>query len=130
MSEGKRLIEKCLAAEVQMKPWPYQIIDDTLSNPAFAKLQKGCDTNLKLETTQLHHIFPDQYKEWGIDFYDETVDICTNLLKNIKKLVSVYPSSRSYEHLGVNAHISITPRLPYKFHIHHEGLEKIWSAVT
>jgi hypothetical protein len=130
MSEGERLVKKCLATEVQTDPWPYQIIDDTFSNQAFAKLQNGCETNLKLDTTKLIHIFPDQYKDWGIDFYDETVDICTNLLKNIKKLTRVYPRSRSYENLGVNAHISITPKLPYKFHIHHEGLEKIWSAVT
>ena len=130
MSEGKRLIKKCLATKVELTPWPYQIINDTFSDEAFAKLQQGCDTNLKLDTTKLHHIFPDQYKEWGIDFYDETVDICTNLLRNIKELVGVYPASRSYENLGVNAHISITPKLPYKFHIHHEGLEKIWSAVT
>ena len=130
MSEGKRLIKKCLAAEVELTPWPYQIINDTFSDEAFAKLQQGCDTNLKLDTTKLHHIFPDQYKEWGIDFYDETVDICTNLLRNIKELVGVYPASRSYKNLGVNAHISITPPLPYKFHVHQEGLEKIWSSVT
>ena len=130
MSEGERLVEKCLATEVELKPWPYQIINNTFSDEAFAKLQKDCDTNLKLETTQLHHIFPAQYKEWGIDFYDETVDICTNLLKNIKELCGVYPKHRSYMALGVNAHISITPPLPYKFHIHHEGLEKIWSSVT
>ena len=130
MSEGKRLVEKCLATEVELKPWPYQIINDTFSDGAFAKLQKGCDTNLKLETTELHHIFPEQYRECGIDFYDETVDICTNLLKNIKELCGVYPKHRSYMALGVNAHISITPPLPYKFHIHHEGLEKIWSSVT
>ena len=130
MSEGERLVEKCLATEVELKPWPYQIINNTFSDEAFAKLQKECDTNLKLETTQLHHIFPAQYKEWGIDFYDETVDICTNLLKNIKELCGVYPKHRSYMALGVNAHISITPPLPYKFHIHHEGLEKIWSSVT
>jgi hypothetical protein len=28
------------------------------------------------------------------------------------------------------SHISITPPLPYKFYIHQEGLEKIWSSVT
>jgi hypothetical protein len=130
MSEGERFVEKCLQTEVQLQPWPYQVIDNTLSKNAFTKLQEGCDKNLKFVTTELHHIFPDQYKDWDIDFYDETVDICTNLLKNIKKLVGVYPASRSYEKLGVNAHVSITPKLPYKFHVHQEGLEKIWSSVT
>ena len=32
--------------------------------------------------------------------------------------------------MAVNAHISITPPLPFKFYIHQEGLEKIWSSVT
>ena len=88
MSEGARFVEKCLSTEVQLEPWPYQIIHDTLSTDAFQKLKKSCDTNLKYETKELHHIFPNQYREWGIDFYDETVDICTNLLKNIDKLIS------------------------------------------
>jgi hypothetical protein len=130
MSEGARFVEKCLSTEVQLEPWPYQIIHDTLSTDAFQKLKKSCDTNLKYETKELHHIFPNQYREWGIDFYDETVDICTNLLKNIDKLVGVYPKHRTYDNLGVNAHVSLTPKLPYKFHIHQEGLEKIWSSVT
>ncbi len=130
MSEGARFVDKCLTTEVQLEPWPYQIINDTLSNDAFNKLRASCDANLKHETTELHHIFPAQYKDWGIDFYDETVDICTNLLKNIDKLVGVYPKHRTYPKLGVNAHISLTPKLPYKFHIHQEGLEKIWSSVT
>ena len=42
----------------------------------------------------------------------------------------MYPKHRTYPKLGVNAHISVTPPLPYKFHIHQEGLEKIWSSVT
>tara|TARA_Y100000817_G_C16840620_1_gene537827 strand:- start:304 stop:924 length:621 start_codon:yes stop_codon:yes gene_type:complete len=130
MSEGERFVYKCLTNEVHLEPWPYQIINDTLSQPAFAKLQASCDTQLKYETSELHHIFPSQYKDWGIDFYDETVDICRNLLQNIDKLVGVYPKHRTYKKLGVNAHISLTPKLPYKFHIHQEGLEKIWSSVT
>ena len=73
MSEGERFVEKCLQTEVQLQPWPYQVIDNTLSKNAFTKLQEGCDKNLKFVTTELHHIFPDQYKDWDIDFYDETV---------------------------------------------------------
>ena len=66
----------------------------------------------------------------SIDIYDQTVDICEQLLKNSDALHSVYPNYRRYETLGINAHISITPPLPYKFYIHQEGLEKTWSSVT
>ena len=130
MNEGERFLDKCLTTTVGLQPWPHQIINDTLSQESFAKLKDSCFKTTLTKTTELHHIFPDQYRDWGIDFYDETVDICTNLLRNIKELVGVYPASRSYENLGVNAHISITPPLPYKFHVHQEGLEKIWSSVT
>ena len=124
MSEGERFVDKCLTNEVHLEPWPYQIINDTLSQPAFAKLQASCDTQLKYETSELHHIFPRNYQEYNLDFYDETVDICKKLLKNYKTLCGKYPKHRTYPNLGINAHISITPPLPYKFHIHQEYLQQ------
>ena len=96
----------------------------------FKKLEQQCIDKFNFPTKELHHIFPRNYEEYKIDFYDETVDICKTLLGNYKKLCEKYPSHRTYPNLGINAHISITPPLPYKFHIHQEGLEKIWSAVT
>ena len=33
-------------------------------------------------TQELHHIFPRNYEEYNLDFYDETVDICKTLLGN------------------------------------------------
>tara|TARA_R110002020_G_scaffold34077_3_gene104056 strand:- start:902 stop:1522 length:621 start_codon:yes stop_codon:yes gene_type:complete len=130
MTEGKRFLDKCLATEVANNPWPHQIILDTLGQDTFEKLRQQCVEKLNFKTTELHHIFPKNYKEHGLDFYDETVDICTTLLESYKDLCEKYPNYRTYEKLGINAHISITPPLPYKFHIHQEGLEKIWSAVT
>jgi len=130
MNEGKRFVDKCLTTTVGLQPWPHQIINDTFSLDAFTKLKNSCFKTTLTKTKELHHIFPNQYRDWGIDFYDETVDICTNLLKNMKELCRVYPKNRTYEKLGINAHVSITPPLPYKFHIHQEGLEKIWSSVT
>ena len=130
MGDGARFIEKCLNTEVKLEPWPYQLIENTLSAETFANLKRQCNEKLNFKTSELHHIFPKDFKDWNIDFYDETVDICTNLLQNIKKLCAAYPKHRSYPSLGVNAHISVTPPLPYKFHVHQEGLEKIWSSVT
>ena len=66
----------------------------------------------------------------GIDFYDETLDICDKLYKNSRRLHEAYPSYRTYPVLGINVHISVTPPLPYKFYVHQEGIEKTWSSVT
>jgi hypothetical protein len=130
MSLGKRFLQKCLDSEVVLDPWPYQIIEETFSEDVFLKLKNECEEHLKIKTDELIHIHPSQFQEYGINFYDETVDICSNLFDNIKQLHEVYPGYRKYPTLGINAHISITPPLPYKFYIHQEGLEKTWSAVT
>ena len=130
MSVGERFLQKCLNTEVLHNPWPYQIIEDTLSTDVFAKLKKQCEQQLEIKTDKLIHIHPSQFNEYNIDFYDETVDICKNLFDNVKQLHEVYPEYRKYPTLGINAHISITPPLPYKFYIHQEGLEKTWSSVT
>ena len=42
MSVGERFLQKCLNTEVLHDPWPYQIIEDTLSTDVFAKLKKQC----------------------------------------------------------------------------------------
>ena len=130
MTEGERFLDKCLTTPVELQPWPYQILNNTLSDSVFAKLEKECKEKFNFDTSELHHIFPRNYKEYDFDFYDDTVDICKNLLRNVKNLCEVYPKYRSYPSLGINAHISVTPPLPYKFHIHQEGLEKVWSSVT
>ena len=126
----ERFISECLTTKVDLNPWPHQIIQDTFSIETFTKLRKQCEEKLNFETKELLHIFPNDFKKWGIDFYDETLDICKKLLQNAEILCGRYPKYRWYPNLGVNAHISITPPLPYKFYIHQEGIEKIWSSVT
>ncbi len=126
----ERFISECLTTKVDLNPWPHQIIQDSFSIETFTKLRKQCEEKLNFETKELLHIFPNDFKKWGIDFYDETLDICKKLLQNAEILCGRYPKYRWYPNLGVNAHISITPPLPYKFYIHQEGIEKIWSSVT
>ena len=126
----ERFISECLTTKVDLNPWPHQIIQDTFSIETFTKLRKQCEEKLNFETKELLHIFPNDFKKWGIDFYDETLDICKKLLQNAVILCGRYPKYRWYPNLGVNAYISITPPLPYKFYIHQEGIEKIWSSVT
>ena len=130
MTEGKNFLDKCLQTAIQLEPWPHQLIENTFTDATFKKLKKECTENLNFDTKELIQIHPSEYKNYNINFYDETVDICKNLMDNIKHIHEIYPEYRKYPTLGINAHISVTPPLPYKFYIHQEGLEKTWSAVT
>ena len=131
MTQGKRFVDKCLETKAITDPWPHQIIHDTFDNDAFQKLKDVSLTKLlHIKTDKIIQIHPKDYKDYGIDFYNETVDICEKLFENIKDVHEVYPAFRKYTTLGINAHINITPPLPYKFYIHQEGLDKIWSSVT
>ncbi len=58
MSEGQRFLDKCLEATVAVDPWPYQILNDTLSSGTFDKLKQQCIEKFNFETNELHHIFP------------------------------------------------------------------------
>ena len=130
MSAGKRFLDKCLSTDIIHEPWAHQIIEETFSNDVFQKLRQQCEKHLNVETKELIHIHPKQFKDYGIDFYDETLDICKTLLNSTKELHASYKNHRQYPILGINAHVSITPPLPFKFYIHQEGLEKTWSSVT
>ena len=130
MSQGDRFLQKCLDTQVQTDPWPYQLIENTFDNDVFDKLKQQCIERFSEKTDKLIQVFPSKFKENGIDFYDETVDVCEKLHKNLKQVHEVYPQYRKYPTMGINVHLSITPPLPYKFYIHQEGLEKTWSSVT
>jgi hypothetical protein len=130
MSVGQIFVKNCLETQIQTDPWPHQIIQNTFDHDVFSKLRRQCEEKLMERTDQLLHIFPHEFNQYGIDFYNETLDICEHLYKNLKQIQDVFPEHREYPTLGVNAHISVTPPLPYKFHIHQEGLEKTWSSVT
>ena len=129
MYEGDKFLDKCLNTKVVLNPWPHQIINNTLSKNVFEKLKMQCE-KLDIKRNDLVHIIPKDYKKYNIDFYDETVSICKNLLENAEILCGRYPKYRWFKNLAVNAHISITPPLPWKFYIHQESMEKIWSSVT
>lgn len=131
MSAGARFLQKCLDTPINMEPWPHQVLDNTFDDTVFNKLKTISTTKLAhIITDKLIHIHPAQYEDYGIDFYDETLDICDTLYKNLKNITDKFPECRQFKNLGVNAHVSITPPLPFKFYIHQEGLEKIWSSVT
>ena len=126
---GKYFLDNCLNSTTVNDPWPHQTINDTLPQEEFAKLRQECE-KLDVPNDRLVAIYPKDFDYHNISFYDQIQDISKNILQNAKELCSQYPNHRWFEDLAVNAHISITPPLPWKFYIHQEGLEKIWSSVT
>jgi|TARA_R110001592_G_scaffold262950_1_gene528283 hypothetical protein len=126
---GKYFLDNCLNSTTIDKPWSHQIINDTLPQEDFDTLRKECE-NLDIPNDRLVAIYPKDFNDYNISFHDQIQDISKNILNNAKELCEKYPAHRWFNDLAVNAHISITPPLPYKFYIHQEGLEKIWSSVT
>ena len=129
---GQYYIHKVLNAPVQQKPWQHQIIEDSLPSDVFLRLQTQCEQFLNMDIGgNLKFVFPDEFKDYGIDLYDEVYAVGQQILDNASHLTKdLYTNPRWYNSLTVYAHISITPPLPYKFAIHEEGMEKIWSSVT
>ena len=126
---GKHFVSKCIDSKTISHPWPHQYIEDTLPQEEFNELKAQCQ-NIDVPKDRLVHIFPKDFADHNIKFYDQIHDISKNILDHAKELCDQYPNHRWFNNLAVNCHISVTPPLPYKFYIHMEGLEKIWSSVT
>ncbi len=126
---GQYFLDNCLESTIINDPWSHQIIHNTLPQEAFNTLRQECES-LDVPKDRHIHIHPKDFEEYGISFSEQIHDISKNILDNAKTLCDMYPKHRWFQDLGVNAHISVTPPLPWKFYIHQEGLEKIWSSVT
>jgi hypothetical protein len=126
---GTYFLDQCFNTRVEHHPWSYQILKDSLPINSFEKLKNSCEKFLN-PVEKLTHIYPKNFKDHGINWYEEIYELGHAILDNAKKLCDLYPKYRWFPKLSLNGHISITPPLPYKFHIHEEGLEKIWSSVT
>ena len=112
---GKHFVSKCIDSTTINDPWPHQIIEDTLPQEAFVKLKGQC-LNIKVPKDRLVHIFPKDFADHNIKFYDQIHDIAKTILDNAKVLCDQYPNYRWFEDLSVNAlsliHIS-EPTRPY-----------------
>tara|TARA_B100001093_G_C26754179_1_gene982560 strand:- start:410 stop:1057 length:648 start_codon:yes stop_codon:yes gene_type:complete len=141
---GEHFVNKCLSTDTGMEPWPYQEIEDSFPEDFFAKFNESCHhlldfdgfrtgdkKNTSYDGPVPFHVYPKDFDKFNINLYNEVEDIAKTILPKAKDLcMKINPRHRWFSKLGVNAHISITPPLPYKFHIHQETGDKIWSAVT
>lgn len=126
---GNYFLDKCLDSTTIHDPWSHQLIDNTLPQEDFDTLRKECE-QLDVPKDKLVVIRPDEFKKHNISFYDKIHSISKSIKDNARLLCNKYTDYRWFPNLGVNAHLSITPPLPWKFYIHQEGLDKIWSSVT
>lgn len=126
---GEYFLKKIKETKVEINPWPYQVIENSLPSDSFKKLRKSCEPYLNAGD-KLIHFHAKDFEENNIDWYDEMMTLGETILNNAREIVELYPKYRWYPKLSLNGHISITPPLPYKFPIHQEGLDKIWSSVT
>ena len=126
---GKYFLDKCIGSDVKNEPWAHQIISDTFPQKDFDILRKECE-ELDIPNDKLVVIHPADFEKYNISFYEKIFDISKEIKENAKQLCEKFPDYRWFNDLGINAHLSITPPLPYKFYIHQEGLDKIWSSVT
>lgn len=136
---GQYFVDKVLNTTVQKDPWQHQIVGDSLPQAMFERLQQQCEQFLHTDVQQnmgdvksdRMYIFPDQFRDYGIDLYDELQDVATAILHNAKGLTDMYSNPRWYDSLTVYAHIAVVPPRPADtFNIHEEAMDKIWSSVT
>ena len=46
MSIGQRFVDKCISTEVELQPWPHQILHDTFDEQTLEKLTGVCLSKL------------------------------------------------------------------------------------
>ena len=85
---GKQFVSKCIDSRTINDPWPHQYIEDTLPQEEFIKLQEQC-RNIDVPKDRLVHIFPKDFADHDIKFYDQIHDISKNILDNAKELAEI-----------------------------------------
>ena len=62
MSIGQRFVDKCISTEVELQPWPHQILHDTFDEQTLEKLTGVCLSKLlHIKTDKLIQIHPKDY---------------------------------------------------------------------
>ena len=65
-----------MKSPVVKEPWEHQIVNETLPNDIYTRLQQQCQQFLDYPTEgKLQLVSPDQFTDFGIDLYDEIYDI-------------------------------------------------------
>ena len=138
---GQYFVDQVLNSTVNDTPWQHQLVRNSLPTDVFARLRQQCEQFLHHEYTDEEmaksgidrkFISPDQFKDYGIDLYDEIRDVAQKVLDNAHQLTKgLYSNPRWYDRLTVYAHIAVVPSIDHIVNkIHEEEAQKMWSSVT
>ena len=129
---GKNFVDKCLQSEILTDPWAHTVTENHIDEAEFANLRQQCEKLLDIKMSDMptfkgqteNQIQPRRFKEFGIDWYDQILEISENIFNNSKRLNDYFPEHRWYNDLCVTAYIGVQPPKPYKHEIHDETVVK------
>ena len=75
------------------------------------------------------YLYPEQWKEYDIDFEDEMRSIGKAVLDNARDLCNKFPKYKWYHKLGLNVHIKVDPPRPFSYYVHADSPDKVWTSV-
>jgi len=135
---GKNFVDQCLQSEIISDPWHHTITKNHIDQAEFDNLRSQCEKLLDIKMKDMptykgqteNQIKPKHFKDFGIDWYDQILEISTKIYENRKELTNHFPMHRWFDDLCVTAYIGVQPPKPYKHEIHDETASKIWSSVT
>ena len=135
---GNNFVQKCLGSKILHDPWAHTLTENHIDEDEFKNLRATCDKLLSIKMADMptfkgqteNQIVPRRFKEFGIDWYEQILDIAKNIYENRKQLTEHFEKHRWYDDLCVTAYIGVQPPKPYKHEIHDETASKIWSSVT
>ncbi len=135
---GNNFVQKCLDSKILTDPWAHTLTENHIDVSEFEKLNATCRKLLDIKMSDMptykgqteNQIVPKRFKEFGIDWYDQILDISKSIYENRKKLADHFDNHRWYNDLCITAYIGVQPPKPYKHEIHDETASKIWSSVT
>jgi len=124
------LTKKILNQPIKLDPWPHQIVANIINPDLFKSIKYQCRPLLDIPLTSALQIYPKEFSNYGLSFTQDLNNISKELQDNFKTIIKQYPYYRYGLNHSVDAHLSITPPLPYTHEIHSESLEKVLSIVV
>ena len=84
---GKNFVDRCLESEILSDPWPHTVTENHIDQDEFANLRQQCEKLLDIKMSDMptfkgqteNQIQPKRFKEFGIDWYDQILEISQNI---------------------------------------------------
>ena len=117
---GTNFVDKCLQSEILTDPWAHTVTENHIDQYEFNNLRQQCEKLLHIEMSDMptfkgqteNQIQPKHFKEFGIDWYDQILEISHSIYDNRKRLNDHFPAHRWYDDLCISAYIGVQPPKP------------------